>query len=68
MGRIIVNQEKCKACYLCMDACPKGAIEKDNKLNAKGYFPVVFNPDKDCIGCAICGKACPDLAIEKVYK
>ncbi len=68
MGRIIVNQEKCKACYLCINACPKQAIKKDNQLNQKGCYPVVFDPEKGCIGCAICAKACPDLAIEKVYR
>lgn len=68
MGRIIINQDKCKACYLCLDACPKGCIEKDVKLNYKGYYPAVFNQEKECIGCAICAKSCPDLAIEKVFK
>ncbi len=68
MGKIVINQDKCKACYLCIDACPKGSIEKDTKLNQKGYFPVAFNEQKGCIACAICARSCPDLAIEKVYK
>lgn len=68
MGKIIVNKEKCKACYLCLEVCPKNAIEKDSKLNGRGYYPVMFNDEKGCIGCAICAKSCPDLAIEKVYR
>lgn len=68
MGRIIINRDRCKACYLCMDVCPKKAIEKSDKLNKRGYYPANFNEDKGCIGCAICAKTCPDLAIEKVYR
>lgn len=68
MGNIVVNEEKCKACYLCIDACPKKAIEKGDKLNSRGLYPVRFNEEKGCIGCAICAITCPDLAIEKVYK
>ena len=68
MGRIIINKDRCKACYLCLEVCPKKAIEKDTKLNVKGYYPAVFNEEKGCIGCAICARSCPDLAIEKVYQ
>ncbi|MDD3237452.1 MAG: 4Fe-4S binding protein [Candidatus Gastranaerophilales bacterium] len=68
MGRIIVNRERCKACYLCLDVCPKKCIEKDTSLNMKGCYPITFNEEKGCIGCAVCAKTCPDLAIEKVYR
>ena len=68
MGKIEINKDRCKACYLCLNACPKNAIVKSEKLNSKGYFPVEFDETKGCVGCAICARTCPDLAIEKVYR
>ncbi len=68
MGKIVINRERCKACYLCLEVCPKSAIVKDMELNTKGYYPAVFDETKGCIGCAICAHRCPDLAIEKVYR
>lgn len=69
MPRIIIDQDKCKGCLLCVKACPKNMIRKSNKVNFKGYIPAEFCKEKNkCIGCALCAKRCPDLAIEEVYK
>ena len=42
MPTIIVNENICKGCELCIDACPRGLIilAKD-KINSKGYHPAV---------------------------
>ncbi len=68
MGRIVLNRDKCKACYLCIDACPKKVLGKDKTVNALGYYPAAVEKQEDCIGCAMCARVCPDIAIEKVYK
>jgi len=68
MGKVIINREKCKACGLCIEVCPKGSLKIDENLNKKGCYPVVFVEESGCIGCAICANVCPDMAIEKVYK
>ena len=68
MGRIVLNRDKCKACYLCIDACPNKVLEIDEKVNAIGYYPAKANNEKKCVGCAVCARVCPDLAIEKVYR
>ncbi len=68
MGRIVLNRDKCKACYLCVDACPKKVLAQDTAVNVLGYYPVKVNKEEDCIGCAMCARVCPDIAIEKVYK
>ncbi len=68
MAKIVINEEKCKGCELCITQCPKKiiALSKD-KLNKKGFHPAeLIDPDK-CIGCAFCATTCPDVAIE-VYR
>lgn len=68
MGKVIINQEKCKACYLCLAVCPKKALEISKTLNKRGCYPIIFDEEKGCTGCAMCALSCPDLAIEKVHK
>ena len=68
MGRIVLNTDKCKACYLCIDACPNKVLEKSEVVNKLGYYPAKVNEEKKCIGCAMCARVCPDIAIEKVYR
>ena len=68
MGRIILNRDRCKGCGLCVDACPNKVLSFDAEVNSLGYYPAVFNENKNCIGCAVCARVCPDMAVEKVYR
>lgn len=69
MSYIEIDQKKCKACYLCIDVCPKKLIKKGQEANALGAFPVEFiDTENQCLGCAMCAVRCPDLAITKVIK
>ncbi|HSL91475.1 MAG TPA: ferredoxin family protein [Candidatus Limnocylindrales bacterium] len=63
-GRIEIDFERCKACELCVPACPKDCIEIGVKINRQGYAAAVFARPEDCTGCAICAEACPDVCIE----
>jgi 2-oxoglutarate ferredoxin oxidoreductase subunit delta len=66
-GRIEVNEILCKACELCIDACPLKVIElAQDRFNSKGYHPVQLVAD-GCTGCAICALVCPEAAIT-VYR
>ncbi len=65
MNRIIINEDKCKGCGLCVNACPKKIILLETKrLNKKGYNPAVFVKPEDCTACALCALMCPDVAIK----
>ncbi len=68
MGRIVLNRDRCKACYICVDSCPKKVLEVDEEVNILGYYPAKFNGNENCSGCAVCARVCPDMAIEKVFR
>lgn len=69
MGRIVIDRNTCKGCYLCVNACPKGLLRKSEEANIHGFFPIEFVDEKnECLGCAICATHCPDVAIREVYK
>jgi len=60
---ITIDTEKCKACGLCIDACPIKILKMSSGLNKKGYHYVEVDKKK-CIGCGMCFQMCPDLVIE----
>ncbi|OWZ83998.1 4Fe-4S binding protein [Natranaerobius trueperi] len=63
-GKVIFNEERCKGCELCIDACPKKIIKLDDKINTQGYHPAKVDEMDKCIGCAMCARVCPDVVIE----
>lgn len=69
MSHIIIDENKCKACLLCINECPKSLIKVSEKTNKLGSHVVEFvDPKNECLGCAMCATRCPDLAITEVYK
>ena len=58
MARIVINNDWCKSCGICVDFCPTDILEIDisGKLKVKN--------EDDCISCKLCEMRCPDLAIE----
>jgi len=66
-GWIEVNDQYCKGCELCINACPQDVLKLDmDRLTPKGYHPAYIFQD-GCTGCAICALVCPDAAIT-VYR
>ncbi len=61
---VVILEDKCKGCYLCVNACPKKCLEIGTHFNVKGINPVVFAHPENCILCEDCAVICPDIAIE----
>lgn len=67
-GAIIVDEERCKGCNLCVVACPLQILSlAEKKVNTKGYHFVQQIKEDTCNGCASCAVVCPDGCIT-VYK
>ncbi|MBN2851067.1 MAG: 4Fe-4S binding protein [Erysipelotrichaceae bacterium] len=70
-GIVTFDENRCKGCGLCVNACPVHILELDaSKMNAIGYHPShSFAPDK-CIACGSCALMCPDtvITVERVDK
>jgi 2-oxoglutarate ferredoxin oxidoreductase subunit delta len=66
-GAVVVDNEQCKGCNLCVVACPQGVLNLHREVNSKGYhYSYMANPDL-CNGCTNCGTVCPDSCIT-VYR
>ena len=71
-GVAVVNEEKCRACGICIKKCPKHIIKLVPKKNK--YLVLCSNSEKGaltgkycqagCIGCKICEKVCLAGAIK----
>ncbi|KJR99637.1 MAG: hypothetical protein VR68_08905 [Peptococcaceae bacterium BRH_c4a] len=60
---VIIDNNYCKGCFLCMHYCPKKIIDKSTNINGKGYaVPYIANPE-ECSNCKTCELICPELAI-----
>ncbi len=64
MAKIIIDEEKCKGCRLCLSVCPKNLITMSQRLNSKGYYPAEQVKEEECTACGLCYLICPDVAIE----
>ena len=69
MAHIVIDENRCKSCYICVNTCPKKLIKKSSKVSNLGDNLVEFVDEKnECIGWAMCATRCPDMAIVEVHK
>jgi Pyruvate/2-oxoacid:ferredoxin oxidoreductase delta subunit len=58
-GLLRVDQNECKGCGLCVEACPPKAIRMGEQLNRYGYRTASY-AGAGCTGCGICFMVCPE--------
>ena len=71
-GVAVVDQNRCRGCYLCVKGCPKGIIvmtetrgKAINKCWSQAAGAVVRRQCKaGCIGCKLCERNCPEHAVK----
>ena len=67
-GKVVIDRELCKGCYLCIRACPLKVLERDSEPNSTGTYPVKQSASgAECIGCGNCYEMCADVCI-RVYQ
>jgi 2-oxoglutarate ferredoxin oxidoreductase subunit delta len=60
---IIIDDQFCKGCNLCIEVCPRKVFAKSSKRSRAGYsMPQAADPGK-CAVCFLCEMTCPDLAL-----
>ncbi len=62
---IKIDNHICKACWECVEACPKNVIGKVNLFFHKHSH--IDNPEK-CVGCLKCVKTCKYGAIISIHE
>lgn len=65
-GSVIIENDICKGCELCIQACPQESLGLSSQINRSGYRYAVLVKD-NCTGCINCALVCPDAAIT-VYR
>lgn len=64
-GTVVIAEDRCKGCELCIPACPPRVLSMSTKKNALGYYyPILAD---GCTGCTACHLVCPDFVFE-VYR
>ncbi len=63
MVHILIDEEWCKGCYLCVHNCKKKIFTRSKRRNARGYTLPELAAPKDCTFCKTCELICPELAV-----
>ena len=64
MAHLVIREERCKSCGICVEFCPRDCLDIADRLNPQGYRPVELKDPEACTACAICARMCPDVVIE----
>lgn len=63
-GRLSFDEDHCKGCGLCVEACPLNLLALDTtRVNKIGYTPAMIVKPNDCVACLNCALMCPDSVI-----
>jgi len=58
-GMVRLDEDECKGCGLCAEACPPRVIRLSERLNHSGYRTAMY-AGAGCTACGICFMVCPE--------
>jgi 2-oxoglutarate ferredoxin oxidoreductase subunit delta len=61
--KIVVDEDWCKGCGLCVAFCPRHAMDLVEHMNDRGFHPARLARPEDCGGCGQCATMCPDSCL-----
>jgi 2-oxoglutarate ferredoxin oxidoreductase subunit delta len=61
-GTVLIADERCKGCELCIPACRPGVLWMSSETNQMGFRLPRLVPG--CTGCMACAEVCPDFVFE----
>jgi 2-oxoglutarate ferredoxin oxidoreductase subunit delta len=61
--RIIIDEQYCQGCGICIHVCPKNIFQLSSKRSKRGYLMPEAVNEESCIQCGLCEKYCPDMCI-----
>jgi NAD-dependent dihydropyrimidine dehydrogenase PreA subunit len=66
-GWVVINEDECKGCALCIEVCPAGCLTLGDGVNSHGYHPVHYSGG-GCRADGFCFHACPEPGAISVHK
>lgn len=61
--RILIDEDFCKGCQLCIRVCPRQVLTMGKKRNRAGYLLPELKEGSKCSACLLCELTCPDLVL-----
>ncbi|MDM7202830.1 MAG: 4Fe-4S binding protein [Thermodesulfobacteriaceae bacterium] len=58
---LIILEERCKGCGLCIEFCPKKVLAFTEKRNQYGYKVIARVDEGKCNHCGFCYLMCPEV-------